>query len=215
MFAGFLEGLILLSLTFFFGTFWGGNLYYTMIYLVTTLVVVSIGRALGIVYVKWSEATNGFSVIECAEVAEVRGVLRILASLNEEVMVEVNQAYYVQGRRIDRHPDFKKWLEDCERGDYDVVRAAQDMAREEQGKMDAEGGPDAATSLLAREGDGESVQLTDWRSSTQTQLGEAVERLASGVDSEEEQGTEAMERPTYHRISSIQHAEEPHSPLDR
>ena len=215
MFAGFLEGLILLSLTFFFGTFWGGNLYYTMVYLVTTLVAVSIGRALGIVYVKWSEATNGFSVIECAEVAEVRGVLRILASLNEEVMVEVNQAYYVQGRRIDRHPDFKKWLEDCERGDYDVVKAAQDMAREEQGKMDADGGSDAATSLLAREGDGESVQLTDWRSSTQTQLDEAVERLASGVDREEEQGTEAMERPTYHRISSIQHAEEPHSPLDR
>ena len=215
MFAGFLEGLILLSLTFFFGTFWGGNLYYTMVYLVTTLVAVSIGRALGIVYVKWSEATNGFSVIECAEVAEVRGVLRILASLNEEVMVEVNQAYYVQGRRIDRHPDFKKWLEDCERGDYDVVKAAQDMAREEQGKMDADGGSDAATSLLAREGDGESVQLTDWRSSTQTQLDEAVERLASGVDREEEQGTEAMERPAYHRISSIQHAEEPHSPLDR
>ena len=215
MFAGFLEGLILLSLTFFFGTFWGGNLYYTMVYLVTTLVAVSIGRALGIVYVKWSEATNGFSVIECAEVAEVRGVLRILASLNEEVMVEVNQAYYVQGRRIDRHPDFKKWLEDCERGDYDVVKAAQDMAREEQGKMDADGGSDAATSLLAREGDGESVQLTDWRSSTQTQLDEAVERLASGVDREKEQGMEVMGRPTYHRISSIQHAEEPHSPLDR
>jgi len=89
------------------------------------------------------------------------------------------------------------------------------MAREEQGKMDADGGSDAATSLLAREGDGESVQLTDWRSSTQTQLDEAVERLASGVDREEEQGTEAMERPTYHRISTIQHAEEPHSPLDR
>ncbi|OCK85475.1 hypothetical protein K432DRAFT_377598 [Lepidopterella palustris CBS 459.81] len=210
MFAGFLEGLILLSLTFFFGTFWGGNLMYTMIYLITTLTAVSLGRALGIVYVKWSEAANGFSVIECQDVMEVRGVLRVLAALNDDVMVEVNQAYYVQGRRIDRHPDFKKWLEDCERGDYDVVKVAKEMAKEmarEEGNTVSEG----ATPLLSQEvdGAGEAVHLAEWRRSTQSEIDDAAEKHANGMESGEE-----GQRPWKGATLAEAKPADLHSPLD-
>jgi hypothetical protein len=118
--SGFVQGFILLCLTFFFGSFWGGGLAYTMAYVGTVLFVAFLGRLLGVFYVMWSAHANAFTVVNCEEPDEVRGVLRLLAT-TPNVMVEVNQRYYVDGRRIDHFAGFQAWLQKFE---FDVHRSS-------------------------------------------------------------------------------------------
>ncbi|KAF2198661.1 hypothetical protein GQ43DRAFT_148828 [Delitschia confertaspora ATCC 74209] len=91
--AGFIEGGLLLVLTFFFAAQWGGNLVFTMIALSLLLVFVTIGRFLSFLYVWLSSQIWGLTVLECDSVDEIRGVMRILCSM-EGVLVAVNGAKY-------------------------------------------------------------------------------------------------------------------------
>lgn len=50
LFTGFCEAALLLALTFFFASQWGGNLYITSIALALLLIFITVGRALAIVY---------------------------------------------------------------------------------------------------------------------------------------------------------------------
>jgi hypothetical protein len=54
LFTGFCEAALLLALTFFFASQWGGNLYITSIALALLLIFITLGRALAIVYGKSS-----------------------------------------------------------------------------------------------------------------------------------------------------------------
>lgn len=96
LFTGFIEAGLLLVLTFFFAAQWGGNLILTMIALVLLLVFVTLGRALGLFYVWLSSQVWGLTVVNCDDVDEIRGVLRIVCSM-EGVLVCVDGAAYFGG----------------------------------------------------------------------------------------------------------------------
>jgi hypothetical protein len=49
---GFCEAALLLVLTFFFASQWGGNLYITSVALALMLIFITVGRALAIIYGK-------------------------------------------------------------------------------------------------------------------------------------------------------------------
>ena len=108
----------LLVLTGFFSVYWGGTAVSTLVLLLTLLIVVTFGRMLGLLYIRWSAYAFGFTVIECYSKREIRGVLRILASM-PAVMVEVNGAQYLWGARVDGDKEFRRWLVAVEKGTYD------------------------------------------------------------------------------------------------
>lgn len=118
LFTGFIEAALLLVLTLFFAAQWGGNLVLTMIALVLLLVFVTLGRALGLIYVWLSSQVWGLSVVNCDSVDEIRGVLRIVCSI-EGVLVHVNGATYYEGFRMDGREQFEEFIDDYERGNFD------------------------------------------------------------------------------------------------
>jgi hypothetical protein len=115
---GFIQVLILLILTAFFGMYWGGTASDTLELLVVILVVVTMGRTLGLGYIRWSSQAFGFTLVECYDQNEVRRVLRLLASM-PEVLVEINGAQYLWGTRVVGHNEFRRWLVSAEKGRYD------------------------------------------------------------------------------------------------
>jgi hypothetical protein len=92
LFTGFVEGLILIALTFFFGSMWAGNLLVMSYTLALLLVTITIGRGLGLLYVVHSAKIWGLHVIETEEAREIEGCLRILCSV-PEVLVYVNGSW--------------------------------------------------------------------------------------------------------------------------
>ena len=117
---GFIQGLTLLVLTAFFGIYWGGTVIDTLKLLIILLATVTLGRLLGVVYVQWSSQAFGLTVIECYNKDEIRGVLRLLASM-PDVLVEINGAQYLWGTRVDGHTEFRRWLISVEKGQFDDV----------------------------------------------------------------------------------------------
>lgn len=108
----------LLVLTFFFGGYWGTNLLNATFLTLSLLGAVTVGRLLGVVYIRWSAQAYGFTLIECYDQIEVRGITRILASM-PDVMVEINGARYLWGVRVDDNPAFRRYLVAVEEGVYD------------------------------------------------------------------------------------------------
>ncbi|KAI9852047.1 MAG: hypothetical protein M1838_002016 [Thelocarpon superellum] len=115
---GFIQGATLLLLTAFFSVYWGGTVIDTLIMLVVLLVVVTAGRMLGLLYIRWSAHAYGFTMIECYDHDEIRGVMRLLASM-PDVMVQINGAQYLWGTRVDGNKEFRRWLVAVERGEFD------------------------------------------------------------------------------------------------
>lgn len=115
---GFIQALTLLILTAFFGTYWGGTAIDALELLIILLVVVTIGRMLGLIYIQWCSHALGFTKIECYHQDEVRGVLRLLASM-PDVLIEINGAQYLWGVRMDGHKGFRRWLVSVEEGRLD------------------------------------------------------------------------------------------------
>jgi len=115
---GFIQALTLLILTAFFSTYWGGTVLDALALLIILLVVVTMGRILGLVYIQWCSQAFGFTVIECYHQDEVRGVLRLLASM-PDVLIEINGAQYLWGTRMDGHREFRRWLVSVEEGRFD------------------------------------------------------------------------------------------------
>ncbi len=62
---GFVQALTLQILTDFFGMYWGGTASNTLELLVVILVVVTMGRTLGLGYIRWSSQAFGFTLVEC------------------------------------------------------------------------------------------------------------------------------------------------------
>lgn len=118
LFVGFIEAALLLALTFFFAAQWGGNLLLTLYALILLLVFITLGRTLGPVYVWLSSKAWALTVIHCDDVDEIRGVLRIVCSM-EDVLVRVNRATYFSGYRMDGRQGFEEFLEKYESGEYD------------------------------------------------------------------------------------------------
>ncbi|EON68449.1 hypothetical protein W97_07659 [Coniosporium apollinis CBS 100218] len=116
---GFVEAALLLVLTFFFASQWGGNLYITTWAIGLLLVFITLGRALALIYVYLSAQTWGLHVINCDDSDEVRGCMRIICSM-QEVLVICNGASYFNGHRLDFiGEDFKRWKEQYDRGEFD------------------------------------------------------------------------------------------------
>lgn len=115
---GFMEAMILLGLTFFFASQWGGNLIITLFALIYLLIFTTLGRALGLVYVWLSSRIWGLTVVKCESVEELRGVSRILCSM-EDVLVVVNGATYFGGHRMDGRRGFDDFLRRYEQGEFD------------------------------------------------------------------------------------------------
>jgi hypothetical protein len=117
---GFCEAALLLVLTFFFASQWGGNLFVTSIALALLLIFITLGRALSIVYVWLSARTWGLHTINCDEQAEILGCLRIVCSM-QGVLVAVNGAHYFEGFRLDGVEGFEAWKREYDGGVYDEV----------------------------------------------------------------------------------------------
>jgi hypothetical protein len=119
LFTGFCEAALLLVLTFFFASQWGGNLYITSIALALLLIFITLGRALAIIYVWLSARTWGLHTINCDEQSEILGCLRIVCSM-EGVLVVVNGAHYYGGYRLDYYPEFRQWRKRYVTGEFDA-----------------------------------------------------------------------------------------------
>lgn len=118
LFTGVVEGAVLLVLTFFFSAQWAGNLVVTMYSVSYLLVAVSVARALGLIYIKWSVRSAGLHVIECESVEEIYGSLRVICSM-KRLLVRVNGAWYFEGKRLDNNPEYWEWELQSERGEFD------------------------------------------------------------------------------------------------
>lgn len=115
---GLVEGAILLLLTIFFSSQWGGNIFVVAYTIALLLVVVTLGRLFSLVYIWQSAKTLGLHVIECQSNNQISGALRILCSMTG-VLVVVNGAYYYEGHRLDERPKWNDWRAKYDRGDYD------------------------------------------------------------------------------------------------
>lgn len=115
---GFLEASLLVILTFFFAAQWGGNLVITTIAMGLLLIFITLGRALGLIYVYLSSRVWGLHLIDCSTQDEVLGSLRILCSM-KDVLVVVNGASYFDGYRLNDIADYEAWKREYDRGAYD------------------------------------------------------------------------------------------------
>lgn len=115
---GLVEGAILLLLTIFFSSQWGGNIFVVAYTIALLLIVVTLGRLFSLVYIWQSAKTLGLHVIECQSNNQISGALRILCSMTG-VLVVVNGAYYYEGHRLDERPKWNDWRSKYDRGDYD------------------------------------------------------------------------------------------------
>ncbi len=122
LFTGVVEGAVLLLLTFFFASQWAGNLVVTMYSLAYLLVAVSVARGLGLLYIKWSVRSAGLHVVECESEEEIYGSLRVLCSM-KRLLVRVNGAWYFEGKRMDKSPDYWDWELRSERGEFDEKKS--------------------------------------------------------------------------------------------
>ncbi|KAF1815351.1 hypothetical protein P152DRAFT_182987 [Eremomyces bilateralis CBS 781.70] len=122
LFTGFVEAALLLILTFFFAAQWGGNLFITAWALGLLFIFITVGCALALVYVWLSAQVWGLHVINCDERTKIVGCLRILCSMEEE-LVEANGAHSFNGHRLDYLQSFKRWRLDYVSGRHDQNHA--------------------------------------------------------------------------------------------
>lgn len=192
LFTGFIEAGLLLVLTFFFASQWGGNLVLTMVALVLLLVFVTLGRVMGLVYVWLSSQVWGLSVVNCDTVDEIRGVLRILASM-QDVLVVVNGATYFSGYRMDGRVGWNKFIDDYERGNFDhldpedLKKRSDDSDDEDEDEEDYDAGADAGG--LARSTDEASLEKGGARTGAQVSAHEVHENRGWTVQAVNEQRT--------------------------
>ena len=118
LFTGFIEGLILIILTVFFGASWGGNLLILCYVMAILLVAITLGRALGLWYVWQSAKLFGLHVIETQSARQIIGCLRILCSM-KEVLVSVNGSWWFEGHRLDERAGWDEWSLSYEKGEFD------------------------------------------------------------------------------------------------
>ena len=118
LFTGFIEGLILILLTVFFGASWGGNLLILCYVIAILLVTITLGRALGLWYVWQSARLFGLHVIETQSARQIIGCLRILCSM-KEVLVAVNGSWWFEGHRLDERVGWDQWMLKYEQGSFD------------------------------------------------------------------------------------------------
>ncbi|KAI9823344.1 MAG: hypothetical protein M1832_002568 [Thelocarpon impressellum] len=148
---GFIQGATLLVLTCFFGVYWGGTFKDTLTLLIVLLVIVTGGRLLGLLYIRWSAHAYGFTLVECYDKQEIRGVMRLLASM-PDVMVEINGAQYLWGTRVDGNQEFRRFLVEVERGAHDnePPLSVGEQFSLDSSKLDTEG----SENEIRRSGDG-------------------------------------------------------------
>ncbi|RDW63316.1 hypothetical protein BP6252_10861 [Coleophoma cylindrospora] len=120
---GFVESALLLVLTFFFASQWGGNLVITGFALSLLLIFISAGRVLGFLYVALSAKVWGLHVINCSSHEEILGSLRIVCAM-KDVLVTVNGASYFNGYRLRGFNGYEDWREDYEKGRFDLDDAS-------------------------------------------------------------------------------------------
>ena len=118
LFTGFVEGLILIILTVFFGASWGGNLLILCYVMAILLVTITLGRGLGLWYVWRSARLFGLHVIETESARQIIGCLRILCS-TKEVLVTVNGSWWFEGHRLDERLGWGDWKLRYEKGEFD------------------------------------------------------------------------------------------------
>ena len=118
LFTGFIEGLILIILTVFFGASWGGNLLILCYVMAILLVTMTLGRGLGLWYVWRSARLFGLHVIETESARQIIGCLRILCSM-KEVLVKVNGSWWFEGHRLDERVGWDDWRLRYENGEFD------------------------------------------------------------------------------------------------
>ena len=152
---GFCEAALLLVLTFFFASQWGGNLFVTSVALALLLIFITLGRALSIVYVWLSARTWGLHTINCDEKAEILGCLRIVCSM-QGVLVVVNGAHYFEGYRLDGVSGFEAWKREYDGGVYDEVMGGQSQALGQgHGQGHVKGGTVDVSVKATEKGDGD------------------------------------------------------------
>ncbi|KAI9820522.1 MAG: hypothetical protein M1832_003713 [Thelocarpon impressellum] len=167
---GFFNATMLLLLTCFFAMYWGGTVKDTLIFLVVLLVTATAGRLLGLLYVRWSARAYGLSVIECYDKQEIRGVMRLLASM-PDVMVEMNGALYVWGTIVNGNLEFRRHLMEVKRSERGngLSRSVEQQdsmdARLETGSSAGETGQNREGPTRASQGIGAGVSMT-WPAST-------------------------------------------------
>lgn len=115
---GLMEGSILLLLTVFFASQWGGNIFVVSYTIAMLLVVVTVGRLMSIVYIWRSAYFLGLHVIDCQIKEQISGCLRILCSMSD-VLVVVNGAYYYGGHRLELKPNWAAWRKQYDSGVFD------------------------------------------------------------------------------------------------
>lgn len=71
----------------------------------TLLVAITVGRALGLLYVQLSVKTYGLHMIETQNKDQLRGCLRVLCTLRD-VLVTINGAWFFEGHRLDNRADW-------------------------------------------------------------------------------------------------------------
>ena len=137
---GFLEASLLVVLTFFFAAQWGGNLVITTIAMGLLLVFITLGRAIGLLYVYLSSKVWGLHVIDCSTHDEILGSLRILCSMTG-VIVNVNGASYFDGYRLNDMDGYESWKSEYDGGLYD----SEDAESEHSGSQTSLGGGGVVT----------------------------------------------------------------------
>ncbi|KAH7057288.1 hypothetical protein B0J12DRAFT_653990 [Macrophomina phaseolina] len=121
---GLVEGSILLLLTVFFASQWGGNIFVVSYTIAMLLLIVTVGRLLSIMYIWRSAYFLGLHVIECQSNSQISGCLRILCSL-PDVLVVVNGAYYYGGHCLNLKPAWAAWRKRYDRGEFDEATKQQ------------------------------------------------------------------------------------------
>lgn len=101
MFTGILKAFILLMLTIFFGSVYGGTLFFTIILVVCFLLVIALSRTLSVWLFCWLEKSMELRVIECESSAEMRGMARLLAAMPGMLVESKTYGYrYSGGYRV-------------------------------------------------------------------------------------------------------------------
>lgn len=207
LFTGLLEVVLLVVLTCFFAAQWGANLMITLYAMLILVAFITLGRMLGLIYVSLSAKVWGLHVINCDEDDEVRGVLRIICSMMD-VLVLVNGATYCDGYRVDQLPAFAGWQRRYENGELDEPDSAIKHDQNTQSSMalnpNMGGGSSVAKDARSHSSttelmSGESIELTkyDYQGDQSYQ-----QKLATGANSGQAtpSASEVNQRPVFTRV---------------
>lgn len=81
IFLGYLQAVLLVLLTFLFGSIWAGTLFFTLVFVASFTTTIAFSRLLSVWLCSWMEGVLSMTIIKCKDDNELEEIATVLAAM--------------------------------------------------------------------------------------------------------------------------------------